>query len=52
VQASQENPALADLAIIDSLRAGDTRVRQVAAEELHTVLSHNRQPQTHERIQA
>jgi DNA-binding MarR family transcriptional regulator len=40
VQASQENPALADLlAIIDSLRAGDARVRQVAAEELHAVLS-------------
>lgn len=45
VSASQENPALADLlAIIDSLRAGDTRVRQVAAEELHAVLS--RKPPT------
>jgi DNA-binding transcriptional regulator YhcF (GntR family) len=41
VRASQESPALSDLlAIIDSLRAGDVRVRQVAAEELHAALSH------------
>jgi DNA-binding transcriptional MocR family regulator len=40
VRASQESPALSDLlSIIDSLRAGDVRVRQVAADELHAVLS-------------
>jgi DNA-binding MarR family transcriptional regulator len=41
VRASQESSELSDLlAIIDSLRAGDVRVRQVAAEELHSALSH------------
>jgi DNA-binding transcriptional MocR family regulator len=40
VRASQESPALSDLlAILDSLRVGDVRVRQVAAEELHASLS-------------
>jgi DNA-binding MarR family transcriptional regulator len=38
-RASQDSPALAELlSIIDSLRAGDARVRQVAAEELHAAL--------------
>lgn len=41
VQASQESPALSELlAIIDSLRAGDVRVRQVATEELRAALAH------------
>jgi DNA-binding transcriptional MocR family regulator len=45
VRASRDNPALADLlAIIDSLRAGDVRVRQVAAEELHAMLSRTSEP--------
>jgi hypothetical protein len=40
-QASVDNPALAGLlAIIDSLRAGDARVRDVAAAELHATLTH------------
>jgi DNA-binding GntR family transcriptional regulator len=39
VQASSDNPALANvLSIIDSLRAGDVRVRHVAAEELDAAL--------------
>jgi len=38
-QASEDNPELAGLlAIIDSLRAGDLRTRQVAADELRKVL--------------
>ncbi len=46
VQASRESPALSSLlAIIDSLRAGDARVRQVAAEELHTALSRKSSPE-------
>ncbi|MGH2834129.1 MAG: hypothetical protein ACRDK2_15260 [Solirubrobacteraceae bacterium] len=39
VQASQDTPALASLlSIIDSLRAGDIRVRKVAAQALHKTL--------------
>jgi hypothetical protein len=39
VAASQDNPTLASfLSIIDSLRAGDTRVREVAAVSLHEML--------------
>jgi DNA-binding transcriptional MocR family regulator len=39
VRASRGSPALWELlVIIDSLRAGDVRVRQVAAEELHSAL--------------
>jgi hypothetical protein len=39
VKASQETPALASLlSIIDSLRAGDVRVRKVAATALHRTL--------------
>jgi hypothetical protein len=39
LRGSQDSPALADLlSMIDSLRAGDARVRQVAAEELHVAL--------------
>jgi DNA-binding transcriptional MocR family regulator len=38
-RASQDNSALAELlSIIDSLRAGDARVREVAAEELRVAL--------------
>jgi hypothetical protein len=38
-QASADNPALAELlSIIDSLRAGDARVREVATNELHAAL--------------
>jgi DNA-binding transcriptional MocR family regulator len=38
-RASQDNPALAELlSIIDSLRAGDARVREVAAGELRAAL--------------
>ncbi len=45
-QASQESPALSSLlAIIDSLRAGDVRVRLVAAEELHAALSQKSSPE-------
>jgi DNA-binding MarR family transcriptional regulator len=40
VQASQDSPALASLlSIIDSLRAGDVRVRKVAANSLHEALN-------------
>jgi DNA-binding MarR family transcriptional regulator len=40
VGASRNAPALAKLlSIIDSLRAGDVRVRKVAAEELHRTLT-------------
>lgn len=40
VDASQHTPAMAEiLSIIDSLRAGDVRVRKVAAEELHKTLT-------------
>jgi hypothetical protein len=40
VDASQHAPALAKLlSIVDSLRAGDVRVRKVAAEELHRTLT-------------
>lgn len=43
VDASQHTPALAKLlSIIDSLRAGDVRVRKVAAEELHRTLTTSR----------
>lgn len=39
VQASRESPALAYLlSILDSLRAGDVRIRKVAAESLHDTL--------------
>ncbi len=39
VRASRESPALAELlAIIDSLRAGDVRVRKLAADSLHETL--------------
>lgn len=39
VQASRKSPALAALlSIIDSLRAGDTRVRKLAADSLHETL--------------
>lgn len=39
VQASRESPALARLlAIVDSLRAGDIRVRKIAADSLHETL--------------
>jgi DNA-binding MarR family transcriptional regulator len=42
VKASEQSRELASLlAIIDSLRAGDLRVREVAAAELHRVLSHD-----------
>lgn len=38
--ASRENPKLAELlAIIDSVRAGDVRVRSVATDELHEALT-------------
>ncbi len=41
VRASRDTPALGDLlSVIDSLRAGDARVRQVAAQELHEALQH------------
>lgn len=44
IKASQDAPALASLlSIIDSLRAGDVRVRAVASEELYKML---RQPLT------
>lgn len=40
VQASKDTPALASmLSIIDSLRAGDVRVRKVAASSLHKALN-------------
>jgi hypothetical protein len=40
VRASQQSPALGNLlSIIDSLRAGDVRVRKVAAEELQRTLT-------------
>jgi hypothetical protein len=40
VQAGQDSPALASLlSIIDSLRAGDVRVRKVAANSLHEALN-------------
>jgi hypothetical protein len=40
VQASRDTPALASLlSIIDSLRAGDVRVRKVAANSLHEALN-------------
>jgi len=38
VHASQDAPLARLLAIIDSLRAGDVRVRKVAATELHDIL--------------
>lgn len=39
VQASQDSPALASLlSIIDSLRAGDVRVRNIAASSLHEAI--------------
>jgi DNA-binding transcriptional MocR family regulator len=41
VPASRDSPALGELlSVIDSLRAGDARVRQVAAQELHDALQH------------
>jgi len=47
VQASQESPALARLlAIIDSLRAGDVRVRKVATKSLHETLRRTAADQT------
>ena len=47
VKASQETPSLASLlSIIDSLRAGDIRVRDVAAKELHKTLRQASSPQT------
>ncbi len=53
VKASQETPTLASLlSIIDSLRAGDVRVRKVAATALHKTLkqasSHQTASGTHE----
>jgi DNA-binding MarR family transcriptional regulator len=39
IEASHESPELAELlAIIDSLRAGDVRIRKIAAEELRKTL--------------
>lgn len=47
VQASRESPALARLlSIIDSLRAGDVRVRKVAANSLHETLRRTAADQT------
>jgi hypothetical protein len=47
VEASQETPTLASLlSIIDSLRAGDVRVRKVAAAELHDALEQTSPQQT------
>jgi hypothetical protein len=48
VQAVQDEPALAQLlAILDSLRAGDVRVREVAAAELQDTLRHPDRLLTH-----
>lgn len=46
VQASQDTPAIAELlCVIDSLRAGDVRVREVAANALRETLNQSTRPQ-------